>query len=358
MMLIDAIEMNKPGKLEANSLDQLVSNRCGSKRNEVTVGPAFGVDVSLINLPGNMMMAMASDPLSLIPSLGLQESAWLSVHLMTNDIATTGFAPMYAQMVLNLPSDFSKKDFLTYWDCIHKYCSDIGVAITGGHTGFVEGQNSTISGGGTLVAIAPKDEMLVSSMAQPGDVILVTKSCAISSTAILAMSFPETIKQYCGNEIYQSACASFYDTSSLKDAVVAAKGNANKQAVTAMHDVTEGGVLGAIYELCVASKTGAIIHNELLPVHEVQQKVCEVFTLDPRRCIGAGSMLICCKRQAVELIIGQLKNENIECAEVGILTEAKEGISIIENQKSELLEYQLQDPYWAAFSKACKEGWK
>lgn len=242
----------KLGKIEHRLFEQLIYNKCGYQRKEVIAGAQFGVDVSVIDLHDGMAMALTSDPLSLIPSLGLQESAWLSVHLMANDMATTGYPPMYGQFVLNLPSSFSKSDFKIYWEYIHKFCAEIKVAITGGHTGFIEGQNSTIAGGGTLVAVAPKNKILISKSAKSGNAILVTKSCAISSAAILAMSFPKTVKNKAGVEIYQHACNSFYHTSSLKDALIAIGKNNEYTEITAMHDVTEGGVLGAIYELAVA----------------------------------------------------------------------------------------------------------
>src|SRR5699024_11918658 len=57
-------------------------------------------------------------------SLGLKESAWLTVHLMANDIATTGFAPEYVQFVLNLPSDFSTQLFKEYWQYVHQFCKE------------------------------------------------------------------------------------------------------------------------------------------------------------------------------------------------------------------------------------------
>ena len=103
--------MKQPGKIHQHSFEEIILQRCGATRNEVSTGPSFGVDVSVIDLPNGLAMAMTSDPLSLIPSLGLQESAWLSVYLMANDMATTGFAPMYAQFVLNLPAQFSTEDF-------------------------------------------------------------------------------------------------------------------------------------------------------------------------------------------------------------------------------------------------------
>src|SRR5690606_30587659 len=101
-------------------------------------------------------------------------------------------------------------DFSAYWGYIDQYCADIGVAITGGHTGFIEGQESTIAGGGTLTAVVPQKTIRISSMARAGDTLLVTKSGGISSAAILAMSFPQTVKERCGVEIHRDACAAFY----------------------------------------------------------------------------------------------------------------------------------------------------
>ncbi len=348
----------QPGKVDHHLFEEFIQNKCGRHRREVLTGPGFGVDVSVIDLPGSMALALTSDPLSLIPSLGLRESAWMSVHLMANDMATTGHAPMYGQLVLNLPSSLSKNDFKTYWDYIHQFCLEIGVAITGGHTGFIEGQYASIAGGGTFAAVLPKDRLLVSRMAEPGNVILVTKTCALSSSAILAMSFPATVKNRVGAEVYQQACESFYLTSSLPDALMAVGQNEDRNGVTAMHDVTEGGVLGAIYELCVASGNGAVIYNDRLPVAEAQASICRVFDLNPRYCIGAGAMIICCKKEASGDVITRLASHNIPCVAVGELCEKQKGLMLIAHDKSTSLEYAKTDPYWAAFYNALKRGWK
>lgn len=344
------------GKIDQNFFNRFISDKCGFKRDEVSVPPGPGVDVSVIDLPGDMAMALTSDPLSLIPTLGLKESAWLSVQLMANDMATTGFAPMYGQFVLNLPAGFSKKEFQEYWDHIHHFCEDIEMAITGGHTGFIEGQNSTIAGGGTFISIAPKDKIKVSKNARAGNAILVTKSCAMSSAAILAMSFPKTVRNGAGTDIYARACESFYHTSSLQDALTAS--NEHNEHITAMHDVTEGGVLGAIYEMAVASDTGARIVYGKLPVDLVQQKVCNIFSLDPGYCIGAGSMIITCKKGSEAEIIKSLKKEDIPCCKVGEITDKSQGIRLSDENGEHEMKYQETDPYWEAYFKALKSGWK
>lgn len=346
------------GKIQHGAAEDIIFRNCGSIRKEVSTGPQFGVDVSLVDLPQGLALISTSDPLSLIPSLGLQESAWLSVHLMANDMATTGFSPMYAQMVLNLPATLSKDDFKTYWEYIHKYCNDIGVSITGGHTGFIEGQNSTISGGGTFFTVAPKNEILISKNAKPTDVILVTKQCAISSTSILAMSFPKTTKNKLGMEIYDKASEMFYQTSSLKDGLTAAGTEDKHKEITAMHDVTEGGVLGAIYELVQASGKGAMVYNDKLPVEPVQQEICNLFSMDTRYCIGAGSMIITCKKGTEQQVIDRLQKENIRCTAVGEIIEKENGIKISDSGEEKELEYIAEDPHWAAFFSALKKGWK
>ena len=346
------------GKINQEGYQKFLAGRLGASRNEVKQGPAFGVDVSITSLPGGLAMAATSDPLSLIPSLGLQESAWLSVHLMANDMATTGFAPQYGQFVLNLPDSLHKDDFSTYWGFIDRYCQEIGVAITGGHTGFVQGQNSTFAGGGTLLAIAPESELICATGAQEGDVILVTKSSALTATAILGMSFPETVKNNCGFEIYLSACEQFYQTSSLADALIAAGKTEKYPEITAMHDVTEGGVLGAIYEMMVASGKGALIENDLIPIGQTASAISNLFDLDPRYCVGAGSMVISCKEEKSVDLISRLANSNIACTAVGKVKSAEAGIMLSENEAVSPLIYLETDPYWAAYFNALKSGWK
>lgn len=344
------------GKIHLEDFESILLSNCGAQRKEVHSGPQFGVDVSVIELPNGFSLAATSDPLSLIPSLGLSESAWLSVHLMANDMATTGFAPQYAQLVLNLPVTLSMDDFKTYWDYIHQYCKEIGIAITGGHTGFIEGQQSSIAGGGTLFTIAPSGQILLSKYAKPGDAILVTKECGLSSTAILAMCFPDTVQNRLGKEIYNEAAALFPKTSSLPDALAAV--SIDRSAITAMHDVTEGGVLGAIYELATASGNGAKIYNDKLPISEISTAVCSLFSLDPRFCIGAGAMVITCQYGCTEKIIQQLAGKGIACTFVGEIVPKAQGIRIVEDNGEKAIPYTREDPYWAAFFQAIKSGWK
>lgn len=344
------------GKITWDSFRQSIWSKKGAIRSEVKTGPQYGTDVSVVSLPNGVSLATASDPLSLIPTLGLAESAWLSVHLTANDLATTGYAPMYGQFVLNLPMWLSDSDFKTYWTHIHTYCKNIGLSITGGHTGRVSGQESTIVGGATFSLIAPSDGILTSDQAKAGQSIILTKGCALNSTAILAMSFPETVKNAVGQAGWQHLCEQFYQTSVLKDGITAhATG-----LVHAMHDVTEGGVLGAVIELSHASNCGAVVRYDALPISDEVQRLADRFGMDPARSIGAGAMLMTCELEHVAQISHALKLNDIDAYVIGETTTSPNEVRLIhdDNKIEELTHTGMADPYWNAYSQAIKKGWK
>lgn len=344
------------GKIQNNFFKSRVFPYCGKARSEVIVGPQYGVDVSIVNLNNGLAMALTSDPLSLIPTLGLRESAWISVQLMANDMATTGFAPMYAQFVLNLPTSLSADDFELYWKYVHEYCKQLGVAITGGHTGRFDGLNATVSGGGTMITIAAGEDMLTSKGALQGDIVILTKECALISTAILALSFPETIKEACGYDVHQQGCNLFYNTSAVDAGLVAGEVGRHTRGVTAMHDVTEGGVMGALYELAHASDCGLIIDEARIQVGNAQQKICDYFEIDPRYCVGAGAMIITAKAKHADVLIQQLHSKNIPAVIIGKVVAAAEGMVINNGQNQKQFTQPETDPYWDAFFTAWNHG--
>lgn len=346
------------GKVSATVFKEDLLPGCGADRPEVLCGPAFGVDTAIIDLGGGEALAVSSDPLSLIPSLGMKVSAWLSIHLLVNDMSTTGFAPQYAQFVLNLPVSLTREQFNEYWQHINTLCKELGIAITGGHTGQIPGQESTISGGGTMFLKAPKDQLLSSSGAQAGDIVIVTKHAALSSTAILAMAFPETVKVKCGEEVQQDIANRFWNLSVLKEAQLAAKILKPKAELRAMHDVTEGGILGALSEMADAANCGFTAQQDRLPIDASVQQVADLFEIDPFISVGAGAMLIAVKPGTEEQLIEGLAAEGVPATAVGQLTTDGNKTLIDTDGEKKPFVFDGVDPYWGAFFKAFQAGWK
>lgn len=47
-----------------------------------------------------------------------------------------------------------------------------------------------------------------------------------------------------------------------------------REYASSMHDITEGGLFGAIYEVCRASGKGAVIYEDMINLSAAVQKVC------------------------------------------------------------------------------------
>lgn len=341
----------KAGKISPLDFQHIFQGKFGAKNPKLRVSSAFGIDTSIIDLEEGLSMASASDPLSYIPFLEPEKSAALSVHLIANDLATTSVMPQFFQMVLNLNEHFQEEEFKIYWECLHQICCELGISITGGHTGVVAGINSTIIGGGTMFSVAKSNQFLSSCQAKEGNVLCMSKKAAISSTAILGLSFPEVMKSIFGTDKKEYFNKLFGQISVYKEGKLASKLNKEVKKIHAMHDVTEGGVLGAIYEMCTASKLGVAIDKNNIFSDEIQQKVCEYFNIQPSEIIGAGSMLFAIEKRCLNEVLDTYNQENIPLIVLGEFQAESYGMKLSSDEGITELTYQDKDPYWDAFYK-------
>ena len=204
----------------------------------------------------------------------------------------------------------------------------------------------------------PLDKMVVSGNARPGNVIVMTKEPAISSSAILAKSFPETVANRLGQERYRAGCDNFYQTSVLEDGIRAAECLEPDKELLAMHDATEGGVLGAVIEMAKASGCGVEVDNDKIPTDTVQKQICDLFDIDHRFSIGAGSMIMAVDKGSEEKLISHLHQHSIPATAIGEFTGNKGEYKQLSNGQASELSFDGQDPYWQAFFKALNDGLK
>jgi hydrogenase expression/formation protein HypE len=346
------------GKIGKEYFDGVVYPHLGRKREEVVIGPAHGCDNAVIKINERQVMVVTTDPLSIIPALGIEDSAWLSVHLLASDLVTSGIAPQYAVFDLNLPVETTSDDFETYWKAIHEECTRLGIAIVAGHTGKFIGCNYTVVGGGMMIGISDKDSYVAPTMARPGDHVIVTKGAAIATTGILARVFPETVARSCGREV-QSRCAElFRDFSVVTDALTAARVGLRENGVTAMHDATEGGVFGALHEIATASNCGIRIRRPEIPLASETRQVCSLFDLDPYVSLSEGTLVIAARPEKVSGILSALREKSIRAADVGVFLPPSEGMWVETEAGLGPLVRVEADPYWQAYAQAVEKGWK
>ena len=344
------------GKVSSEIFNEIILPHLGRKRPEVLVGPRHGVDVGVVDLGNGQVMVTTTDPIFVVPPYGWERSGWFAVHILASDAVTSGIRPNYITMDLNLPLSMTREQFEALWTVMHRECDKIGMAIVSGHTGRYEGCEYPMIGGATVIGIGPADRYLTPAMARPGDVVIVTKGAAIEAAGLFAVTFPQRVAERYGEKTAREAEEIFWQMSVVEDALTAVEAGVRQNGVTSMHDATECGVWGGLFEVAQASGVGMTVDKEKIIVQDVVQKVCDLFDIDPYSSISEGTLVITCRPPKAKEVIRRLGDKGISASMVGEIVEAGQGMTVHEGGKSRALSHPEVDPFWAAFGKAASQG--
>ncbi|HEX9971293.1 MAG TPA: AIR synthase family protein [bacterium] len=349
-------QMPDIGKVSADIFDEIILPHLGRKRPDVLIGPQNGVDVGVVDIGNGQVMVTTTDPIFVVPPYGWERSGWFAVHILASDAATSGLAPTHITMDLNLPLSITKEQFETLWQVMHRECDKIGMAIISGHTGRYEGCEYPMIGGATVICIGSEDKYVTPTMARIGDSIIITKGAAVEASGLFAVTFPQKVAERYGEKVAKEAEEIFWQMSVVEDALTAVEVGVREDGVTAMHDATECGVWGGLYEIAQASKVGVVVDKEKIIVQDVVGKVCDLFNIDPYSSISEGTLIITCRPQKANEVIKRLSHKGIQASMVGEIVPKEKGMHYFENGKEHELVHPRVDPFWGAFGKAASEG--
>jgi hydrogenase expression/formation protein HypE len=345
------------GKVSREFMKEVVFKHTGARNKASIVGPGLGLDNAILSLGGGRVMVATADPLTMIPSIGMEESAWLTIHELASDVTTSGVPPQFAMLEYNLPPELEMEEFEAYVRAMSRECRRLGIAIIGGHTGKYPGCGFTVVGGGVLMGIADEEAYVTPKMIEQGDCVIMTKGAGIETTAVLSLAFPQKVGEALGREA-RVAQSYLKKCTTVEDALTAASVGLRKGGVTSMHDATEGGVLGALYEL--AKTSGATIEVERGSIHvsEATKMLCGLFGLDPLVTLSEGALIVTCARERSERVLAALRKKNIEAFVIGSVKGTESRLLVSQGGKSKGYVPPEFDPYWNAYTRALKNGWK
>ncbi|MFC1897895.1 AIR synthase-related protein, partial [Chloroflexota bacterium] len=248
-----------------------------------------------------------------------------------------------------LPMEMTKEQLEIVWDTIHKECKRLAISVICGHTARYENCHYPMVGGATIVGIGEKNEYVTPKLAMTGDKIIITKGPAIEATGIFATMFPQLLEKEFGLSFSQRAQQIFYNMSVVEDAMTAVGVGVRENGVTAMHDATECGVWGGLYELAQASGLGVKVEKEQIVVENCVPEICSYFGIDPYASISEGTLIIACREHKAREVVDALTQKSIKSSIVGELTESGQGMILVEEGREKKLEHPIVDPFWKAF---------
>ena len=347
-------EMPEIGKISPEVFKELIFPRLGVNSEKILVGPQHGVDVGIVEI-GDKVASFTCDPVFIVPEYGWERAAWFAIHIIASDAVTCGLKPKYLSIDLNLPMEMTKEQLEIVWETMHQQCERMGVSVICGHTARYENCHYPMVGGATMVGVGDKDEYVTPKMARAGDKIIITKGPAIEATGIFAAMFPQLIEKEFGRDFSQRAQQIFYKMSVVEDAMTAVSVGIRDDGVTTMHDATECGIWGGLYEVAQAAGLGVRVEKEQIVVEDCITEICSYFSIDPYASISEGTLIIACRQHKAQKVVEALSQKGIKTSIVGELTEPEKGMVLVTKGREEKLEHPIVDPFWRAFYDALEK---
>ena len=199
---------------------------------------------------------------------------------------------------------------------------DLEVEIVGGHTEITTAVVRPVIVS-TVFGKSLRGESQTCDLMEAGDLICVTKDLALEGTAIVVSDHEDTMSEVLSEDEIKKA-KSFMDMISVvKDGVLA-----GSIGTHGMHDVTEGGILGAVWEMCMNSKLGAVIYEDEIPLNDITKKVMKYLDVDPLKMISSGSMVMAISKDKEEDMKVAFKDVGINFNVIGEIVNEGEGITL------------------------------
>jgi len=319
----------KTGKLPNKLLKDIILNELAKNRSEVILRPRIGEDCSVLDF-GEYACVLSCDPITGTAN----EIGRLAVHVSCNDIASCGVEPIGLLVTILCPENGTLEELKKITDQLNEAASSINIDILGGHTEVTNAVNRYVLTC-TAVGRCLKGEFISTSGAKPGDELVLTKHAGLEGTAIIAFEKEKELIEVFGSELVETAKSYMDNISVVKDGIISAKFGAH-----AMHDVTEGGVLGAVWEMCEASGTGVRIDAGMIPVTGPTEKICAFYNINPLKLISSGCMLIATADG--NSLVKELSKNGIPAAIIGKMDSGPERIVNIDGS-AEIIEPPAED---------------
>ncbi len=301
------------GKIPPEILERIVMNPMMAskvKRKDVLLRPATGEDCSAIDLGGEICI-LSTDPIT----GAAKDIGYLAVQINCNDIYSAGAEPMGVLLTVLLPPESTEELLEEIMGGALKAAEELHIEILGGHTEVTDAVCKPLISAAVIGKTRGR-KMISTGSAKAGQAVVMTKWAGTEGTAILVKEWKEGLKAYLSEEELKEAQEMKEFLSVGKESEIAFTHGA-----TAMHDATEGGILGAVWEVAECSGLGVEVFADAIPMKEVTRKICAAMGIDPLRLISSGTMII--GTDDGEGLVKALQAEGIEAAVIGRLTEGE-----------------------------------
>jgi len=353
------MEVRAPGKFSTNDLKNFVFDKLGLGRVDVLSKPGPGRDFNVIRMNGKDVLLVATDPLYVNPAFGIEDGAWLGFQIIITDVLASGCLPEFAVFSLSLPKDIDRFAFESIWSVIDKECRRLGIAIIAGHTGCYDGCEWPMLGAGMIMTKSREGQYITVENLKAGDDVLLVNLPGMEAIASLLKVDDVAGRTHFGARYEAIKDQAWQQLSIEKPASIAREfmiraGLSPGESISAMHDVAERGVLGAINDLCDGMNLGCKIDFDAWEFDPAMADFIQHYfssPIDIWAASGQGGILIACRPSISDELINELRAAGIAAGKIGKMTPSKTGRSFTLDGTERELTADFKDPFWPVFKR-------
>lgn len=272
----------KIGKLPEQVLVRSILKQVKHRREEVLVGPAVGQDCTAFAVLEDEAVVMSADPITGTT----KDIGSLAVYITTNDLAAAGAEPIGIMLTVLLPERVREIAVRRMMTEIESVCESLNIEVLGGHTEVTNVVNQPLI---SVTGVGKMKKNQVNSLqdVRPNQDLVVTKWIGLEATTILAKEKEEALSGRFASDLLETAKGFDRYLSVIPESKI---GMAH--GISAMHDITEGGIFGALWEMASGAELGLQVDLKKIPIRQETVEVCEFFGVNPYQIMSSGSMLI------------------------------------------------------------------
>lgn len=305
------------GTLGELYLTRSVTKHIRKNNKAVVIGAGVGKDYSMVRT--------ADDRLLL--SEGMGETPLVAWVKALNNMATSGGGVAGVRVCYMLPEGTEEIMLKEYAATFNALADSQGIQIIGGNTrvssaylrpSFLVEVIGSISGDNILPFKAKPDYQ----------VVMVGYTGVLGTNLIVDSLYDELRKRFAAS--YVAGCKF-----SEEEYYIAPKVNEIKKCIpdygiVYIHDISQGGVYGALWQLGVALNMGVEAEHKSIPVRQETIEICNYFDINPYMLDGTGAFLVVAKEG--ELVADRLRQLGYMASVIGRLTENKDRVVVLNSE--------------------------
>lgn len=285
----------KTGKISESILKRSVLRQIKTHNEKVVKGAGVGEDCAFLSWGNAEDISLSCTEKTekevavstQTVTLPAADSAYLAVMAAANNLWAAGAVPAAVTLAVTLPEEAGEELLKELMGQAQRCCEQLQMQIAGGHTEVSRAVKwPVVTATAVGMKAASADEPQTDHEASRLDIV-VSKWIGMEGTSIIAREKEsELLSRYPAHLISmaqeQKDCLSIASEAAI----------ALKSGVYTMHDVRNGGIFGALWEVSRKLGVGLYIDLKKIPVRQETIEVCEFYNLNPYELLSGGSLIM------------------------------------------------------------------